>query len=80
MYFLLSIVLVGFLDSSFHLRLHTSMPRGLKLLLRSCPLVNPTRLKFPGFVTCLYAGDEVCNLRYVLTILGTSLIVSTISR
>jgi hypothetical protein len=68
MSFLLSVVLAGFL-SCF-----------VRPPLRSCPPINSTRLKFPGFVTCLYAGADAGNLRYVLPILGKSLIVSTISR
>jgi hypothetical protein len=68
MSFLLSVVLTGLL-SCF-----------IRPPLRSCPSINLNRLKFPGFVTCLYAGADAGNLRHVLSILGTSLIVSTVSR
>jgi hypothetical protein len=48
--------------------------------LRSYPPVNLTRLKLSGSITCLHIAANEGNLRYLLTILGTCLTVSTISR
>ena len=47
--------------------------------LRSYPPVNLTRLKLSGSITCLHIAANEGNLRYLLTILGTCLTVSTIS-